>query len=307
MSVHRTAPPSQSNHGDEPAWEIDCSVRGMLSSRHPSTSPTHSLQEEQLERMLRMHDRVLAVYERSLIHWQSAFHRPEHSRSLTPTRSPYHNGASAPGVRERSLEHWDRLRPLEEETTRIANILQGVEKQLALLRASAAMSSTTSLAPSHLGENDNLPGRSERGFRASDVEKAATTAARSVQAKPYPHRPYAAGLHTVRRCSEDWNPCWEVFPLKAFRGSSYTYIKISAKWDDEDLLRELGRSYDKLRTIWRKWFSLRSVRSITMVYADHTCIYPKRLGPAGVSPSKNMRLRYCLHHPELMKDRREFM
>ena len=41
--------------------------------------------------------------------------------------------------------------------------------------------------------------------------------------------------------------------------------------------------------------------------ADHTCVYPKRLGPAGVSPSKNMRLRYFLHHPEQMKDRREFM
>ncbi|KAI0656399.1 hypothetical protein C8Q70DRAFT_1077431 [Cubamyces menziesii] len=134
----------------------------------------------------------------------------------------------------------------------------------------------------------------------------------SVQARPYPHRPYAVGLRAVRRCSEDWNPPWEVFPLKAFKGSSYTYIKIQAKWDDEDLLKELGRSYDKLRTVWRKWFSLRSVRSITMVYvvvsqADHTCVYPKRLGPAGVSPSKNMRLRYFLHHPEQMKDRREFM
>ncbi|KAH9895257.1 hypothetical protein C8Q73DRAFT_825911 [Cubamyces lactineus] len=139
---------------------------------------------------------------------------------------------------------------------------------------------------------------------------------RSAHARPYPHRPYAAGLRALRRCSEDWNPRWEVFPLKAFRGSSYTYIKIQAKWDDEDLLKELGRSYDRLRTVWRKWFSLRSVRSITMVYvksrltmlqADHTCVYPKRIGPAGVSPSKNMRLRYFLHHPEQMKGRHEFM
>ncbi|KAI0365487.1 hypothetical protein BV20DRAFT_954112 [Pilatotrama ljubarskyi] len=137
--------------------------------------------------------------------------------------------------------------------------------------------------------------------------------------KPYPHRPYAAGLHAVRRCSVDWKPTWNVFPLKAFRGSSYTYIKIRASWDDEEVLKELSRSYDKLRTIWRKWFSLRSVRSMTMVYvrrllterlfsyADHTYVYPRRLGPAGVSPSKNMRLRYFLHHPEQMKGRHEFM
>ncbi|KAI0711831.1 hypothetical protein C8T65DRAFT_574887 [Cerioporus squamosus] len=139
--------------------------------------------------------------------------------------------------------------------------------------------------------------------------------------KPYPSRPYAAGLRAVRRCSDDWSPSWKVFPLKAFRGSSYMFLRIEADWDDADLLRELSLSYDRLRTVWRKWFSLRSVRSITMVYvsvpwdsrytqltwADHTCVYPRRLGPAGVSPSKNMRLRYFLHHPDQMKGRHEFM
>ncbi|TFK93810.1 hypothetical protein K466DRAFT_572289 [Polyporus arcularius HHB13444] len=131
--------------------------------------------------------------------------------------------------------------------------------------------------------------------------------------KPYPSRAYAAGLRAVRRHSDDWSPPWKVFPLKAFRGSNYMFLKIEAHWDDADLLRELSRSYDKLRTIWRKWFSLRSVRSITMVYvslpwtADHTCVYPRRVGPAGVSPSKNMRLRYFLRHPDQMKGRHEFM
>ncbi|KAI9067736.1 hypothetical protein FKP32DRAFT_1563101 [Trametes sanguinea] len=127
------------------------------------------------------------------------------------------------------------------------------------------------------------------------------------QARPYPHLPYAAGFHAVRRCSDDWRPAWSVFPLKAFRGSSFTYLKIQSDWDDAALLREMSRSYDKLRTVWRKWFSLRSVRSITMVYADHTFVYPKRVGPAGVSPTKNMRLRWFLHHPEKMKGRYEFM
>lgn len=36
-------------------------------------------------------------------------------------------------------------------------------------------------------------------------------------------------------------------------------------------------------------------------------MYPRRVGPAGVSPSKNMRLRYFLRHPEQMKGRHEFM
>ena len=41
--------------------------------------------------------------------------------------------------------------------------------------------------------------------------------------------------------------------------------------------------------------------------ADHTCVYPRRYGPAAVSPSKNMRLRYFLRHPDQMKGRHEFM
>ncbi|KAI1792092.1 hypothetical protein LXA43DRAFT_944505 [Ganoderma leucocontextum] len=138
----------------------------------------------------------------------------------------------------------------------------------------------------------------------------------NLKAKPYPSRPYAAGL-PVRQCSDDWRPKWAVFPLKASRGSSYTFLRIDAGWDDAALLRELGRSYDKLRTFWRKWFSLRSVRGAVRdlcqkpdeicPQADHTCVYPRRIGPAGVSPSKNIRLRYFLHNPDQMKGRHEFM
>ncbi|OBZ72149.1 hypothetical protein A0H81_07394 [Grifola frondosa] len=120
---------------------------------------------------------------------------------------------------------------------------------------------------------------------------------KEVKLKPYPNRPYAAGLPLGLQCADDWKPVWTVFPLKAFRGSSYTYLKIKAEWDDSDLLLELSRTYDKLRTVWRKWFSLKSVRSITMVLS----------GACGVSPSKNMRLRWFLHHPGEMKARREFM
>ncbi|KAH9948594.1 hypothetical protein B0H21DRAFT_733207 [Amylocystis lapponica] len=96
--------------------------------------------------------------------------------------------------------------------------------------------------------------------------------------KPYPSRAVAAGLHMPMRAhSDDWCPAWTVFPLKVFRGADYDVLKIPAHWDDEALLRELGRSYNRLRKIWRKWFSLKM---------------SGRVGPAAVSPSKNMRLRW---------------
>ena len=41
--------------------------------------------------------------------------------------------------------------------------------------------------------------------------------------------------------------------------------------------------------------------------ADHSIIYPRRIGPANVSPAKNMRLRWFLHHPSYMQGRHEFM
>ncbi|KAJ3522424.1 hypothetical protein NM688_g8877 [Phlebia brevispora] len=128
--------------------------------------------------------------------------------------------------------------------------------------------------------------------------------------------PYSSLSHTARLSLSSrklfpypgsWVPVWKTFPLKVFRGPEFTYLKIQADWDDEMLLRELGKTYDKLRTVWRKWFSLRSVSSITLVMADHSFYHPQRIGPAGVSPSKNMRLRYLLANPQLSKDRYEFM
>jgi len=126
--------------------------------------------------------------------------------------------------------------------------------------------------------------------------------------RPYPNRAVAAGLVSpAERCEDNWKPAWSVFPLKVFRGADHTMLRISADWDDEALLRELRKTYDELRTVWRKWFSLRNVGSMTMVLADHSFVYPQRLGPATVSPYKNMRLRWFLHHPEHMRGRHEFM
>ena len=41
--------------------------------------------------------------------------------------------------------------------------------------------------------------------------------------------------------------------------------------------------------------------------ADHTIVFPQRIGPAKVRPSKNLRLRYLLNHPHTMKGKHEFM
>ncbi|KAI0090228.1 hypothetical protein BDY19DRAFT_984582 [Irpex rosettiformis] len=131
---------------------------------------------------------------------------------------------------------------------------------------------------------------------------------RNVYIRAYPNIPFAAGLalgiQSLPRSG--WQPVWQVFPLKAFRGSNYTFLKIESHWDDADLLRELSRTYDRLRT-WRKWFSLRNVSGMTMVLADHSFVYPQRVGPARVSPAKNMRLRYLLQNPLAMRHRYEFM
>lgn len=79
--------------------------------------------------------------------------------------------------------------------------------------------------------------------------------------RPYVNLMHAVGLpHTLKEERVDvWEPVWTVFPLKIFRGSAYKFVKIQADWDDEALLRELCKTYDELRTVWRKWFSLRSV------------------------------------------------
>ncbi len=138
---------------------------------------------------------------------------------------------------------------------RFAKVVQRLERHLVVSRHGGGMVSMDSIA-SDVDEKD------EKGMTAAQVQTLSYSA--PMTKKPYPSRAYAAGLRAVRRCSDDWSPPWKVFPLKAFRGSNYMFLKIEAHWDDADLLRELSRSYDKLRTIWRKWFSLRSVR-----YVDH--------------------------------------
>jgi len=145
--------------------------------------------------------------------------------------------------------------------------------------------------------------------KADSVPPPAACIPPTVPFQPYVNLVHAVGLpHQLKsEAGDGWCPAWRVFPLKVFRGSDYKIMKIQAEWDDEALLSELRRTYDDLRTVWRKWFSLRNVASMTMVHADHSIIYPQRVGPAKVSPSKNMRLRWFLHHPSYMRGRHEFI
>ncbi|KAF9811055.1 hypothetical protein IEO21_06684 [Rhodonia placenta] len=94
--------------------------------------------------------------------------------------------------------------------------------------------------------------------------------------------------------------------VKAFRGSTHIRMVVDTTWDDAGLFREMGKTYDKLRA-WRKWTSLKSVRSITLVRHDEKLVYPQRVGPKRVSRHRQMRLRYYLQHPDELKDSREFM
>ncbi|TFY62183.1 hypothetical protein EVJ58_g4024 [Rhodofomes roseus] len=79
-----------------------------------------------------------------------------------------------------------------------------------------------------------------------------------------------------------------------------------AQWDDARLLKEMRKTYDKLRS-WRKWCSLKSVRSITLVSCRDTFIFPQRIGPTKVSARQHMRLRFLLDHPEQLRGRRDFI
>ena len=97
---------------------------------------------------------------------------------------------------------------------------------------------------------------------------------RGIDVRAYPNIPFAAGLalgfQSLPRAP--WQPVWQVFPLKAFRGSDYTFVKIQSNWDDAELLRELSKTYNRLRT-WRRWLSLRNVRCvIQLVICYHKLI-----------------------------------
>lgn len=87
---------------------------------------------------------------------------------------------------------------------------------------------------------------------------------------PCPNMAHAAGLqvYTTNGASyyystaaqQPWVSLQGAFPLKAFRGSDYTILYIEPSWDDEELLRELRKTYNSLRGLWRRCFSLKNVQ-----------------------------------------------
>lgn len=133
------------------------------------------------------------------------------------------------------------------------------------------------------------------------------------QSYPYPNIAAAAGIggpgvHRFKPES-DWRPSWNFFQLIAFRGATSTTIMIKPDWDDEQLLRELYRTYNKLRS-WRRLFSLKTFSSMVHVWADVNYIYPQfsRSSPENASSSfKSMRIRYYFRHPKAQSGKTEFM
>ena len=54
-------------------------------------------------------------------------------------------------------------------------------------------------------------------------------------------------------------------------------------------------------------FSSRQTLQLTHLQANHSYIYPQRVGTAKYTAHRNMRMRYLLDHPEHMKGQRELM
>ncbi|RPD54805.1 hypothetical protein L226DRAFT_547971 [Lentinus tigrinus ALCF2SS1-7] len=94
-----------------------------------------------------------------------------------------------------------------------------------------------------------------------------------------------------------WNPKWDTFTLMVWRANDHETIDVKPAWDDEDLLRELNKSYNTLRS-WRKLLSLKGPR-----YA----LYPQRIGPGRISAHRSLRIRFLLKHPERVRGRRDLM
>ncbi|TFK53631.1 hypothetical protein OE88DRAFT_1265307 [Heliocybe sulcata] len=131
---------------------------------------------------------------------------------------------------------------------------------------------------------------------------------------PYANVAAAAGLGGpgVYHFKPDgnWRPTWNFFQLMAYRGSQSTSIMIKPDWDDERLLKELSKTYNRLRS-WRRVFSLQTFSSLVLVWADTNYIYPQpsryTAAQSASAAFKNMRIRYYLRQPKALRGTTEFM
>ncbi|KAI0373630.1 hypothetical protein BV20DRAFT_937525 [Pilatotrama ljubarskyi] len=98
-----------------------------------------------------------------------------------------------------------------------------------------------------------------------------------------------------------------VFPLKVFRAKDFKVIAVQPVWDDEAILIALKRAYDELRGWRRRYFGLMDVGHLTLVRADHSFIYPQRIGSSWLSPPKNMRICYLLRNASHLRGQRQIV
>jgi len=92
----------------------------------------------------------------------------------------------------------------------------------------------------------------------------------------------------------------------AFRKGNRIEFTIDLDWNDQRLLEELNRTYDKARS-WRKWLSLKSLRSITLVLSDRDSRYPPQIGPDRISAHESKRMRRYLAQPKPFSGTKDFM
>lgn len=168
--------------------------------------------------------------------------------------------------REMSQSHFEMLRVVQERDTQLIQLLRAMN-----VSHDRKLITTRQRSPSIR----RVTGQALMDVEASD-EKRSYENVDKAPLQAYPNIPYAAGLRltTKDQLARDlptWSPAWKVFPLKVFRGSDFKYLKVQADWDDEILLRELNKTYDRLRTVWRKWFSLRNVRYVRHI---SSCVEP---------------------------------
>lgn len=158
-------------------------------------------------------------------------------------------------------------REMSQSQSKMLRVWQERDAELIqLLRAMNASHDRNVIARQRSSSMQRVTGQTSIDVEVSD-EKEIHEYSNEIPFKTYPNLPYAVGLglttkEQLKRGLPTWAPAWSVFPLKVFRGSDFTYLKIQASWDDEMLLRELNKTYDRLRTVWRKWFSLRNVRYV---------------------------------------------
>ena len=65
--------------------------------------------------------------------------------------------------------------------------------------------------------------------------------------------------HMQSGVSPDTNSKHYLFQIKIFRGAKSEILKIEQDLNDQELLKKLAQSYDRLRLPWRKYLSLKSI------------------------------------------------